>query len=153
MKKCLTANCIVFDKDHEKILLTRHKALGVWIYPGGHVEKDEFPHEAALRETLEETGLHARIILGKSLYDLRSALAHYEPVPFTTMIWEVPYIEGEHHMHYSSIYLAEAVEGSISKQAEESDGVEWFGREEISDLEIPDNVSKVMLAAFDAVGR
>jgi ADP-ribose pyrophosphatase YjhB (NUDIX family) len=42
------------------VVLHRHKRLGLWLQPGGHVEGDEWPHDAALRETREETGLAAR---------------------------------------------------------------------------------------------
>ncbi|WP_164093824.1 NUDIX domain-containing protein, partial [Stenotrophomonas maltophilia] len=34
-----------------------HRRLGIRIPPGGHVERDELPHEAGLREVREETGL------------------------------------------------------------------------------------------------
>ncbi|WP_344651515.1 NUDIX domain-containing protein [Cryptosporangium japonicum] len=42
--------------------LVFHPRLGVWIPPGGHVEPDETPAEAALREVAEETGLTATLL-------------------------------------------------------------------------------------------
>jgi 8-oxo-dGTP pyrophosphatase MutT (NUDIX family) len=39
------------------VLLHRHKRLGLWLQPGGHLEPGETPWEAALREAEEETGL------------------------------------------------------------------------------------------------
>jgi 8-oxo-dGTP pyrophosphatase MutT (NUDIX family) len=39
------------------VLLHRHKRLGIWVQPGGHLEPGESPWEAAARETAEETGL------------------------------------------------------------------------------------------------
>jgi 8-oxo-dGTP pyrophosphatase MutT (NUDIX family) len=41
----------------EGILLHRHKRLGIWVQPGGHLEPGEFPWDAARREGEEETGL------------------------------------------------------------------------------------------------
>jgi 8-oxo-dGTP pyrophosphatase MutT (NUDIX family) len=38
-------------------ILHRHKRLGTWLQPGGHLEPGEPPWEAALREASEETGL------------------------------------------------------------------------------------------------
>ena len=38
-------------------LLHRHRLLGRWLQPGGHLEAGESPPEAAQREVVEETGL------------------------------------------------------------------------------------------------
>lgn len=45
-----------------RILVVRTTYLGPgWMLPGGRVERSETPHEAAVRETREETGLHVRV--------------------------------------------------------------------------------------------
>lgn len=38
-------------------ILHLHKRLGRWMQTGGHLEPGELPHDAALRESEEETGL------------------------------------------------------------------------------------------------
>jgi 8-oxo-dGTP pyrophosphatase MutT (NUDIX family) len=42
------------------VVLHRHKRLGLWLQPGGHVDPGESAAEGAARETREETGLDAR---------------------------------------------------------------------------------------------
>ena len=39
------------------VVLLRHKRLGIWLQPGGHIDPGETPWEATLRESMEETGL------------------------------------------------------------------------------------------------
>lgn len=39
------------------VVLLKHKRLGLWLQPGGHVDAGETPWEGALREAREETGL------------------------------------------------------------------------------------------------
>ncbi|MEY2473251.1 MAG: hypothetical protein QOK28_2580 [Actinomycetota bacterium] len=39
------------------VILHKHRKLGIWVQPGGHVDADESPAEAAVREASEETGL------------------------------------------------------------------------------------------------
>jgi 8-oxo-dGTP pyrophosphatase MutT (NUDIX family) len=47
--------------------LMLHPRFGQWLAPGGHVEADESPAEAAVRETAEELGCGVRLLPGPSL--------------------------------------------------------------------------------------
>ena len=51
----VTASAIVLGPDG--VLLHFHKRLHLWLQPGGHIEENETPWDAAQREVLEETGL------------------------------------------------------------------------------------------------
>jgi 8-oxo-dGTP pyrophosphatase MutT (NUDIX family) len=51
-----TASVLVFD-GAGRILLVRHVEGDVWTTPGGMIEPEETPANAAVRETWEETGL------------------------------------------------------------------------------------------------
>jgi 8-oxo-dGTP diphosphatase len=57
----LTASMVVVDRDRSAVLLVHHNATGKWVFPGGHVDPDETPAEAAIREVFEETGIRATI--------------------------------------------------------------------------------------------
>jgi 8-oxo-dGTP pyrophosphatase MutT (NUDIX family) len=54
----VTASAMVVGA--QGVLLHKHKRLGLWIQPGGHIEPGEEPADAALREATEETGLVLR---------------------------------------------------------------------------------------------
>nr|XP_053653026.1 nucleoside diphosphate-linked moiety X motif 17-like [Cherax quadricarinatus] len=61
--------CILLEAAERCLLMTRRAQHmrtfpGVWVPPGGHVEKGETLEEAGLREVMEETGLH--VILKKA---------------------------------------------------------------------------------------
>ncbi len=51
----LTASAFVVGE--RGTVLHRHRRLGIWVQPGGHVDAGESASEAARRETIEETGL------------------------------------------------------------------------------------------------
>lgn len=64
-----TASCYIVD--HEaRILLHHHRRLNRWLQMGGHVEGDESPHLAALREGAEESGLRDLALIGEGIFDL-----------------------------------------------------------------------------------
>lgn len=55
------AHSLVID-EQGRILVVRTTYLGPeWMLPGGRVERGETPHAAAVRETLEETGVRVRL--------------------------------------------------------------------------------------------
>ena len=45
-----------------KILLIHHRKLDKWLPLGGHIELDEDPEQAALREAREESGLEVELL-------------------------------------------------------------------------------------------
>lgn len=55
-----TASAITIFQKH--ILLIHHPRIQAWLPPGGHIEDFELPHETAVRETLEETGVKVEVV-------------------------------------------------------------------------------------------
>ena len=67
---------------NERVLLVRRQLPEgdlVWQFPAGKLADGETPEQAAVRETLEETGLTVRTlrVLGKRIHPLTSRLISY----------------------------------------------------------------------------
>lgn len=62
---------LVVLKNDEKWLLTKHKIRGIE-FPGGKAEDGETIEEAAIRETIEETGVTIRNLVKFAEYVVRS---------------------------------------------------------------------------------
>jgi 8-oxo-dGTP pyrophosphatase MutT (NUDIX family) len=52
----------IFVVHDDKILLIHHRKLDKWLPLGGHIELDEDPEQAALREAKEESGLDVELL-------------------------------------------------------------------------------------------
>jgi 8-oxo-dGTP pyrophosphatase MutT (NUDIX family) len=52
----------IFVVHDGKILLIHHRKLDQWLPLGGHIELDEDPEQAALREAKEESGLKVELL-------------------------------------------------------------------------------------------
>ena len=52
----------IVNPDNRKLLLVKHKEYNKWLQPGGHIENNETPEEAAIREVYEETGIKITLI-------------------------------------------------------------------------------------------
>src|ERR1700680_5060895 len=56
---------LIIVEDRKVILVSDWYAPGVWTLPGGGVDRNETPEEAAIREAREETGFSVRSIAGE----------------------------------------------------------------------------------------
>ncbi len=74
----MTASMVVIDSYQAKVLLVFHKASQLWVFPGGHIDPNETPGEAAVREVLEETGVRA-IIRNERVMSLPGMTLHPSP--------------------------------------------------------------------------
>ena len=52
----------IFVVNDGKVLLIHHRKLDKWLPLGGHIELDEDPEQAALREAKEESGLDVELL-------------------------------------------------------------------------------------------
>ena len=135
-------------------LLHDHEKLGMWLPPGGHIDRDELPHEAALREVREETGLDVSLVADGE--GPRSETVRPLPQPRQFQLEDINVTEaGVGHQHVDFVYYAEAERRRLDPaDGEQSvDDWEWFAPADLrarrDDLEPV--VVEVGLDAIEAV--
>jgi len=140
-----TATGVVFNPDG-KVLMIKHKKLGVWLPPGGHIDDNELPCDAVVREIFEETGVTAKVISISDGIGIGSDVHCKElSLPFTILLEN---IEGTwQHNHIDLVYLCEAESDDLTKNEFETDGIGWFSPEDAMKLDTYENVQKAIAAA------
>ena len=142
MIKHFCVSVYVFNPKSKNFLMVNHKKLGKWVQPGGHIELNEDPEEASLREVFEETGIKVKLI-GKR---------YPREEDYITPIAIQKNIVKENHIHIDFVYLAYPLENQVEVQnVEETDGLEWFTLEEILDdnFDTFENVRTICKKIFD----
>ena len=139
-----TASVYIVKDDH--ILLHKHKKLGRWLQPGGHIELDEDPNQAALREVKEETGFDVELFGGPRLPAQPTDGTH-DLIP--PRFLNRHNFAGTNHEHVDFSYFGRVIGGEMKPE----DGVEmrWVSREEIEQqtIQLNDVTRSYSLAALD----
>jgi 8-oxo-dGTP pyrophosphatase MutT (NUDIX family) len=139
-----TASAIVLD-DNDRALLVHHNKIGLWLYPGGHIDPNEDPAQAALREVHEETGIYAEVIADRQ-FD-HPAVATIPP-PFTILEMGVQDSKVGKHRHVDLVYVCRPVSGDLVPQEAEVGGARWVSPAELAELhtpaELPDLIAEAV---------
>ncbi len=116
----------VFVVHQNHVILHPHAKLGIWLPPGGHIEPDELPDEAAVREVQEETGVAVELI-GERGIDI-----DYPGQPVQLVRPEGIQLEsiGVDHEHIDLIYFGRPV-GYPVRLPPLIDGMVWVGQEDL----------------------
>lgn len=142
----VTGSAVVTAPDG-RVLLLLHARLGLWVQPGGHVEGNEAPDEAALREAREESGLAD---LQLALDDAGAPLlldVDVHPIPASAKRGEPA------HHHHDACFLARtAAPDSARHDPEESRAMRWVDAAAAALLPL-DTATRRRLAKVFARGR
>lgn len=104
--------------------MIKHRKTRKWLQPGGHIEPNEDPEEAALRETFEETGIYIKLI-GKNFPRTQDFIT---PLALQKNIVE------ENHIHIDFVYLAHPKENQKEIiNHDETERLAWFTLDQITD--------------------
>ena len=106
-----TASCWLVDAAGERVLLTHHKKLGLWLQLGGHADGERDLRVAALKEAEEESGLQG-LRIEDGIFDLdRHWIPEHKDVPA--------------HWHYDVRYVVHAQGSEAYVVSDESHDLAW----------------------------
>lgn len=112
----ITASALVIDPERERVLLTLHRKLRMWLQMGGHCEPgDSGLAAAALREASEESGVPGLTLLPAGPVRLDR---HRTPCAW----------------HLDVQYAALAPAGATAAISDESLDLRWFGYDEVAEV-------------------
>ncbi len=121
----------IFVVSQGRVLLIHHRNLGRWLPLGGHIELDEDPEAAALREAREESGLEVELIGERppTTGDGTRAL-------ITPRFLDIHRISATHE-HIGMIYWARPKSGTLTLAPSEHHDIRWCSSSELDRLVPP----------------
>jgi ADP-ribose pyrophosphatase YjhB (NUDIX family) len=119
---------LVLDDDG-RVLLVYELDQDAWSTPGGSVDVDERPEDAARREVLEETGFEIR------LDGIITVLGGPE--------FRTHYKNGDEVAYVATVYRATVISGAARPDADEVTAVEWFTRDALGELPLSGFVTEL----------
>lgn len=133
--------------------LHHHDRLGIRVPPGGHVDRDELPHEAGRREVREETGLEPLLLRETAAID--APAGEVLPQPAHMMLYDINvYADGTvGHQHIDHVYFATVDSRAIDPDEGEADAElwEWYTAEELRASGIDPDTVEIGCEAIAAV--
>jgi 8-oxo-dGTP pyrophosphatase MutT (NUDIX family) len=125
----VTTSAFILDRAGRSILLIHHRSLGRWLQPGGHYEPPEDLAGSALREAVEETGLHGLVI------DPWHALSGLPIDIDSHRIPARPERNEPEHWHHDIRYVVRAEEGdALRPNLREVHGAEWRSLQDLESI-------------------
>ncbi|MDA1337645.1 MAG: NUDIX domain-containing protein [bacterium] len=113
-----------------KVLFIFHKKLQKWLPLGGHVELDENPDEALLREIKEESGIEdVEVLAFKPNVNIEDPRRKFLYTPAYVDIHPI----NEKHDHIGLIYFVRAKTDNVQLAKEEHAEIRWLTEDELDD--------------------
>jgi 8-oxo-dGTP pyrophosphatase MutT (NUDIX family) len=135
------------------VALHHHDRLGIRVPPGGHVDRDELPHEAGLREVYEETGLEATLL--DDTDPVNAPAGRTLPQPRHQVLYDIDVREDGTvgHQHIDHVYYARVDSRVIDPAGDDEadpDAWAWYDRAELRDADLDPDTTQLALEAIDA---
>ena len=146
----------VYAVNDGAVALHEHDKLEMWLPAGGHLDRDELPHEAALRETREELGFDVELVAPREAIDSETVESIPQPQHFLLEDINVTESGEVGHQHIDFIFYGAAPSRDIQPGPGEQPAADWtwFTPTQLRshDDEIPADVVEIGRRAVEAVG-
>ena len=119
----------IFVVHDGKVLVIHHRNLNKWLPLGGHIELDEDPEVAALREAKEESGLEVELLGDRPPTTGPGTRALIAP-----RFLDIHRISATHE-HIGMIYWARPKSGALTLAPSEHHDIRWCSEEALESLE------------------
>jgi ADP-ribose pyrophosphatase YjhB (NUDIX family) len=133
----------VFVVQDRKVLMTWNRKVNNWIPVGGHVDENELPNDAAVREAKEETGLNIKLV-SPSGRSKNSNLVQ----PISVHLDHVK----EDHKHINLVYFGVVKGGECFTVDDEGKELRWFSKEDLEKENLFPNTKELALEALNQLG-
>ncbi len=135
--------------------LHAHDRLGMWLPPGGHLARDELPHEAARREVREELGLDVELLAERG--EVESQTVRSLPEPAALLLEDIDVHDGHvAHQHVDFVFFGRVGSRDVEPGPDEAppDAWEWFTPAELREAadRLEPDVVELGTAAVAAAG-
>jgi 8-oxo-dGTP pyrophosphatase MutT (NUDIX family) len=121
----------VFVVHEGKVLIVHHRNLNKWLPLGGHIELDEDPEAAALREAKEESGLDVELLGERPPTTEPGTRALIAP-----RFLDIHRITTTHE-HIGMIYWARPRNGTLTLAPAEHHDIRWCSTQDLDQLQPP----------------
>ena len=129
----IMAGGIVVSRQSGRVLLLKHKQLGKWLQPGGHVEtSDTSVSAAAIREIREETGIRQEQLEPLLFPNATSCLIEVDSHAIPRCDAKNEAAHTHHDMRFAFLFNGE--DDSVRIDPNESEGCRWVPLEEFASL-------------------
>ncbi|HSR89258.1 MAG TPA: NUDIX domain-containing protein [Candidatus Udaeobacter sp.] len=132
-----------------KVLLRKHDKYKIWLSVGGHIELDEDPNQAAVREAKEEVGLD--VVLHKEEGEQPELKGARNKSLIPPQFLSMHQVTSE-HAHIVFIYFGTSETDQLKlSETELTDECRWFTKEELikNDCGISEMVQLYALKALE----
>ena len=127
---------IIHFDDSNRMLLLKHVDTQNWVAPGGSIEPNETPADAAVREMWEETGLYVKLTNMIGVYGGEEFLVEYS--------------NGDRCTYVMTVFECEVIDGELKGRDDEALELKYFSRDELKQINLSHWAKQVLPKLFDS---